>query len=192
MATKNRSALLVMDQQQVLIDGVSKDPVMHLSKAQDVIDAARCAGMTIIYIVVGFRNGYPEIGIENKMFNSVRDNGILQLSDQATGICNSIKPKASDIVIIKKRVSAFEGTELETVLRAGQINELVMFGVTTSGVVLSTVRTAADRDFKITVISDLCLDRDDTVNEVLLDTVFPAQSEVITTAEFLDSLSVRL
>ena len=69
-----------------------------------------------------------------------------------------------------------------------KIDELAMFGVTTSGVVLSTVRIAADLDYKITVISDLCIDRDNTVNNFLLAKVFPAQCEVINQNEFMGSL----
>ena len=188
MDNKKKVALLVMDQQNVLINGISHDPVSHLANAKTVINAARKAGVTIIYIAVGFRDGYPEIGSDNKMFNSVRDNGILELSNESSKICSSIKPHQSDIVIVKKRVSAFEGTELATILRARKIDELAMFGVTTSGVVLSTVRRAADLDYKITVISDLCMDRDDTVNDFLLAKVFPAQCEVINQNEFMGSL----
>ena len=188
MDNKKNVALLVMDQQNVLINGISEDPDSHLANAKTIINAARKAGVTIIYIVVGFRDGYPEISHNNKMFNSVRDNGILELSNESSKICSSIKPHESDIVIVKKRVSAFEGTELATILRAKKIDELAMFGVTTSGVVLSTVRIAADLDYKITVISDLCIDRDNTVNNFLLAKVFPAQCEVINQNEFMGSL----
>src|ERR1044071_743246 len=45
----------------------------------------------------------------------------------------------------------------------------------TSGVVLSTLREAADRDFGLTVLADACLDNDPEVHRVLTEKVFPAQ-----------------
>ena len=74
-----------------------------------------------------------------------------------------------DIVIVKHRVSAFTGTDLEMILRAKEIDTLVMFGVATSGVVLSTLLTAADDDYRIIVLRDLCADQDDEVHAALLD-----------------------
>jgi nicotinamidase-related amidase len=54
----------------------------------------------------------------------------------------------------------------------------------TSGVVLSTVRDAADRDYHLTVLEDLCLDPDDEVHRVLMRKVFPTQAEVMTAADW--------
>ena len=84
-----------------------------------------------------------------------------------------------EIVVTKKRVSAFAGSDLELVLRAHDVGHLVLGGIATSGVVLSTVREAADRDFALTVLEDLCLDADDEVHRVLMTKVFPRQADVI-------------
>jgi nicotinamidase-related amidase len=51
-----------------------------------------------------------------------------------------------------RRLTAFAGTDLETILRAREIDTLILFGVATSGVVLSTVRHAADADYQIIVV----------------------------------------
>jgi len=61
----------------------------------------------------------------------------------------------------------------------------VLTGLSTSGVVLSTVREAADKDFRLTVLSDGCGDMDNEVHTVLLTKVFPRQAEVLTTAEWI-------
>ncbi len=47
-------------------------------------------------------------------------------------------------MVVKKRVSAFTGSDLDVVLRAGEVDSLVMAGIATSGVVLSTLRQAAE------------------------------------------------
>ena len=82
----------------------------------------------------------------------------------------------------KRRVSAFAGSDLEVVLHARGISHLVLAGIPTSGVVLSTLRQAADLDYQLTVLADGCLDADPDVDQILLGTVFPRQAEVTTIA----------
>ena len=70
-----------------------------------------------------------------------------QLFEGTSGsIYAAVAPEDGDIVITKSRVNAFAGTDLELVLRATDINTLVLFGIATSGVVLSTTLHAADAD----------------------------------------------
>jgi nicotinamidase-related amidase len=86
--------------------------------------------------------------------------------------------------VTKRRVSAFTGSDLAVVLRALGAGTLVLAGIATSGVVLSTVREAADLDFRLTVLSDGCLDADPEVHRVLTEKVFPRQADVCTIAEW--------
>jgi nicotinamidase-related amidase len=83
-------------------------------------------------------------------------------------------------VVTKRRVGSFSTTDLESILRAKSITTLVMFGISTSGVVLSTVRWAADMDYQIIVASDACADIDDEVHRILTEKVFPGQAAVVT------------
>lgn len=92
------------------------------------------------------------------------------------------------MVVTKRRVSAFAGSDLDVVLRAYGAGNLVLAGVATSGVVLSTLRQAADLDFRVTVLSDGCLDRDQEVHRVLTERVFPVQATVTTVSEWKESL----
>ncbi|VVB94389.1 Peroxyureidoacrylate/ureidoacrylate amidohydrolase RutB [uncultured archaeon] len=85
----------------------------------------------------------------------------------------AITPEGDDVVVVKRRVSAFSGSDLEIILRAKNIRHLVLAGIATSGVVLSTIREAADKDFQLTVLSDLCADTDPEVHSVLINKVFP-------------------
>lgn len=95
----------------------------------------------------------------------------------------SIKAFPNDIIIEKRRFGAFEGSDLDLVLRAQNIKHIILCGVSTSGVVLSTVREAADKDYIITVVSDACADSDSEVQSVLMKKIFPLQADVITTAQ---------
>jgi nicotinamidase-related amidase len=64
----------------------------------------------------------------------------------------------------------------------------VLAGVATSGVVLSTVRQAADLDYRLTVLADGCLDADPEVHRVLVEKIFPRQAEVTTVADWMANL----
>jgi nicotinamidase-related amidase len=172
-----KQALLVMDVQQSIVDRIGDD-ADYLPRLRKAIDAASEAGVPVIYVVVGFRPGFPEISTRNKTFGAIRHAGALAEADLR--IHPDIAPRAEDIVVTKKRVSAFAGSDLDLVLRAGEIDTLVLTGIATSGVVLSTVRQAADLDFALTVLSDGCLDTDPEVHHILTEKVFPRQADVTT------------
>lgn len=178
-----QEALLVMDVQQVVVDRYP-DPD-YLPRLRKAIDAARVGGIPVIHAVVGFRPGYPEVSARNKMFGALAGNsGAPSGDDRATRIHPDVAPEPGDIVVTKRRVSAFAGSDLDMVLRAGGIDRLVLTGIATSGVVLSTLRQAADLDFGLTVLSDGCLDSDPEVHRVLTEKVFPMQADVTTVAEW--------
>ncbi|MEV4315017.1 isochorismatase family cysteine hydrolase [Actinocrispum sp. NPDC049592] len=155
------------------------DPA-YLPRLRQAIEAARSAEVPVIHVVVGFRPNYPEVSPRNKMFGGLTRAG--QAPGDAMLIHPDVAAQPGDIVVTKRRVSAFAGSDLEMVLRSGDIEHLVLTGVATSGVVLSTVRQAADLDFRLTVLADGCLDADPEVHRVLTEKVFPHQAEVTTVA----------
>jgi nicotinamidase-related amidase len=181
--TVTTHALLVMDVQRAVVDRYP-DPA-YLPRLRVAIGAARAGGLPVIYVVVGFRPGYPEVSSRNKMFGAMlaRATGAAG-SDEATRIHPDVAPEPGDVIVTKRRVSAFAGSDLDMVLRAGDIDHLVLTGIATSGVVLSTVRQAADLDFGLTVLADGCLDADPEVHRVLTDKVFPHQADVTTVADW--------
>jgi len=180
--TVAKQALLVMDVQRVVVDRYP-DPT-YLSRLRQAIDAARGSGLPVIYAVVGFRPGYPEISSRNKMFGPLRARGIAG-SEDANQVHPEVAPEPGDIIVTKRRVSAFAGSDLDMVLRAGDIDQLVLTGLATSGVVLSTLRQAADLDFGLTVLADGCLDADPEVHRVLTEKVFARQADVTTVADWV-------
>ena len=144
----------------------------------------RSHGATIGYVRVGFadaseiggsmgkRVGGPAAALER--FGADHPN---------TQIHADVAPVDGDIVVRKTRVGAFGTTDLHEQLQARGIDTLVLAGISTSGVVLSTVRDAHDRDYRLIVLADLCADRDPEVHKVLTDKVFPGQAEVISATE---------
>ena len=185
-----RTAVLIMDYQNGILASYP-EPLRArlLNDAQPLLGAARQAGLPVIYIRVAFRPGYPEVSDRNKLFSGIRSAGALQEGTDSAQLCEEVAPKAGDVVITKRRVGAFSTTDLKAVLDARNIDQLILFGVSTSGVVLSTVRWAADADYKMIVVPDLCLDRDEEVHRVLVESVFPRQAEVVARDAVLDALS---
>lgn len=179
------TALLVMDIQTNIVSRFGEASKNLISSLQGAIATARAAGIPVIYVVVGFRKGLPEVSPDNKSFSTYKPKG-----DALTGLEEPIEiypvvaPKSGDIVVTKRRVSAFTGSDLEVVLRSLKVQHLVLTGLATSGVVLSTIREAADKDYHLSVLSDCCGDADSEVHTVLLSKVFPRQADVLTAEEW--------
>jgi nicotinamidase-related amidase len=176
-------ALLLMDLQNGIVErfGASAG---YLDRVVATQERAEQAGVPVLLVRVAFAPGHPEISARNKAFGAARESGAMVLGDPATEPHPRLLRGRGEVVITKKRVSAFAGSDLELVLRASGVTRLVLAGIATSGVVLSTLREAADRDYELTVLEDLCLDGDEEVHRVLTTKVFPRQAAVIAAAEW--------
>jgi nicotinamidase-related amidase len=183
------TALLVMDIQTATLGMLGDNPAAATLKSatSEAIAAARKAKMQIIYVVVGFREGFPEIGVDNKSFSAIRNRpGMEALVNPTVDPFIDLQP--GELVVTKRRVSAFAGSDLEVILRAHRIEHLVLTGIATSGVVLSTLREASDKDYRMSVLSDACVDMDSEVHNVLMTKVFPRQAEILTVRQWADGL----
>ena len=181
-------ALLVMDLQTEIIGRYGDEALTLLERVNEATSAARSNGIPVIYVRVAFREGAPEVSSRNSSFMEAAKSGTRSELSPGTQIHPSIAPKENDIIVTKRRVSAFAGSDLDVVLRSLGVTSLVLMGIATRGVVLSTVRQAADLDFTLTVLRDGCYDLDPEVDHVLLDKIFPRQALVLTTGEWIASL----
>ncbi len=183
------SSLLVMDVQTAIVEMIAIDKDALLGRTAKLIDAARKIGMKVIYVVVGFRAGYPEVSPRNASFGPIRESGRFAEGSPGIEVHPAVAPRSGDVTVTKHRVSAFAGTDLDMILRANGIETLVLSGIATSGVVLSTVRHAADADFKVVVVEDCCADRDAEVHRVLMEKVFVRQATVLNAEEVVGALA---
>jgi nicotinamidase-related amidase len=184
------TALFVMDYQVQLVNSLSDADVL-LSRTAGAIAVVRRHGGQIGYVRVAFEDAdYAAIPSTNKMAARVAAMGrTLSNESPATTIHEHVAPHAGDIMVRKTRVGAFSTTDLAEQLRHRDISSLILAGISTSGVVLSTVRDAADRDYQVFVLADACADPDPGVHEFLTQRIFPRQADVITTTELEDLLS---
>jgi len=183
-----KTALLVMDMQMGIL-GRYPHSTELTEKVANAIESARKKDITVIFVRLGFRKGFPEISTNNKMFAAIKDyvnNADLEPFMQ---ISPNLGMLDSDIIVDKKRVSAFSGNDLEMILRSKNISHLVLTGIATSGIVLSTVREAADKDFQLTVLADGCADSDPEMHQFLTEKLFPKQALVLSIDEWTYQIS---
>jgi len=176
--------------QKAIVSIYAKDAETSLARAARVLDRARSLHMRVIHVRVGFRPGLPEIGERNALFASIKNSPQhRQIFEGPEGeIHPAVAPRGDDLVVVKHRVSAFAGTDLEMILRANAIETLVLFGIATSGVVLSTLLDAFDLDYRLAVIKDCCADRDPEVHACLVDKLYPQRATVLSADEFCRAL----
>ena len=183
MGESENQVLLVMDIQPGIIDRLS-DKEAFIERVVATIASARAHNIPVIYVVVAFRPELPEVSAQNKGLSTIRESGAAHLIN-ATPL---LPITADDVVVSKRRVSAFSGSDLEILLRTGEFRHLILSGIVTSGVVLSTVREAADKDYRLTVLSDLCGDPDPEVHSILINKIFPRQATVLTSDQWIATL----
>ncbi|WP_211092973.1 cysteine hydrolase family protein [Chitinophaga polysaccharea] len=184
---QQHTALLVMDFQRKMMERLA-DPTALLNNVARAIAGARKAGIPVIYVGLMFRPGYPEVNEKNIAMGYVKKTGLFIEGGEGTAIHPAVAPLPGETIVAKKRYSAFAGSDLDTVLKAQQVERLVLAGYSTSGVVLSTLREAGDKDYQLTVLSDGCGDTDAEVHQLLMTKVFVRQAEVTTIDEWLKTL----
>jgi nicotinamidase-related amidase len=177
-----RTALLIMDFQHGVVARMpGLDPL--LARVQQAIADVRDHGGTIAYVRVAFTEAdWVAIPPANATFAWVAENRLMHDEDPSTAIHARPAPQPGDVMVRKTRVGAMSTTDLDRQLRDRGIDTLVLAGLSTSGVVLSTLIEAVDRDYRLYVLSDGTDDPDPETRDVLLGKVFPRRAQVIDTA----------
>ena len=179
----SRSALVVMDYQPAIVARVPGSDDL-LARMRDTIALARGHGMTIGYVRVAFDDAdYAAVPETNKSFSVLAGGRQMHADAPETAVHEAVAPEPGDIVVRKTRVGGFSTTDLDRQLRDRGVDTLILAGISTSGVVLSTVRDAADHDYRLYVLEDGCADTDPEVHRVLTQKIFPRQAYVVSIAE---------
>ncbi|NPV71880.1 MAG: cysteine hydrolase [Firmicutes bacterium] len=171
-----RTALLLIDFQRRHLDAeiayhpVSKEEAERIVRnARRLLEFARTSGIPVIFVetfsrraskwgIVDARNAYWEAQANRVVpgSNFVRRTGRNVEGSVYAEILPDLAPGPDDIRVLKKRYSAFYGSDLELVLRGLGVDTLIVAGVNTNNCVLSTCFDAFNRDYRIIVIEDCC------------------------------------
>ncbi|MFE2377852.1 cysteine hydrolase family protein [Streptomyces sp. NPDC059398] len=172
----SRPALLLMDLQSNHLAHMPDDYLPHAVRA---LRAARAADVPVIHVALQLRDGHTDAHPRNKIFGALPHH-LFTADDPGAAIHPDVAPTGGEIVVHKNRVSAFAGNNLQQILAAQDIDHLVLAGIATGGVVLSTALQAADLDYRVTVLSDACGDPSPALHSALLGEVFTRRGEVAT------------
>ena len=178
-----RTAFLTLDIQTALVGFYAKED--YVGVVTSLLACARNLNATVIHIKVGFRPGFPEVSERNRLFSSLTKNPdyAKMLNTEWLNLHPALEARPDEPVVAKSRISAFEGTDLKVLLGSKDIDTLVLFGIITSGVVLSTALEAMDQDYRVLIVRDACADSDPELHACLLDRLLPKRTDVVTTAQ---------
>lgn len=186
---RSKTALLIADFYAEVMSSLPHAVDRNVVEKTRALQAeARESGVLVCYCATVFRTGYVEISDRNKTFSQRKQSGQPAVADPVKLIHPSVAPMDGEVVVGKHRVNALYGTGLDVVLRANDIETLIILGYATSGVVLSTTRYAADLDYRLVVVEDCCSDQDIEVHQFLTQRIFPRQAEVLPAEEVIQAL----
>ena len=161
---QNKKALLVLDLINEVVHPEGKyaaegyyEQVRQrhvLQNAEAALRQARVSGMPVIFVVVGFSESYVECPDNSPVFGMAKKEKRITLGTWGTEVFSTLKPMPSEPVVVKNRINPFFQTNLDLVLRQLQVDTLVLCGVSTEFVILSTAMAAHDRDYNVIVLED--------------------------------------
>ncbi len=177
----------------VLHDAVQ--PVMDktnmLANTQQVVQAARDAGATIMHAPITFAEGYNELGAHPYgILKGVVDGSAFIKGSWGAAIVDDLTPEAGDILIEGKRgLDTFASTNLDFILRSKGIKTLVLGGFLTNCCVESTMRTGYENGYKVITLADCVAATSLEEHENALTYDYPMFSEPMSGEQFIAELS---
>lgn len=184
-------ALILVDFVQAYFDEGSAlfaDVDEALRSALRIRDAARKAGVPIIYTNVSYRKDGRDGGV---FFRKVPALEAFVCGNPLGGWPQGLQPGDDELVITKQYPSAFFGTSLASTLHTSGVDTLIITGVTTSGCIRATCVDTMSHGFIPIVVSDACGDRHDAPHEANLFDMNAKYADVIgesDTIKYLKSL----
>lgn len=178
-----KSALIIGDVQQGITSAYpfARTVVPPLT---ELIPRARESGTLVAFVHFAVRGNGADLPPGNELFRTFFEAGDA-FHEGSAGTEITLPVADEDVVVVKRRASAFAGTDLDLVLRARGVTSVAVAGVATSAMVTATCYDAADRGYRVTVLRDGCADDDTAMHDFFMDVVFPSRGfDVVPCAEW--------
>jgi nicotinamidase-related amidase len=193
------AALLVLHYQNGLVrhegvfafSGTPEQVEKHrcLEKTAAVLEASRAAGVTVICVNIEFRPGFPELKKPTyPLIESIQERNAFLRGSWDAGVPDELKPEPSDIIVINFDSSAFSHTDLDGILRAKGVRNLLLAGIATNWVVESTTRYGAELGYDIAVLEDCCQGFSDELHDFAIKNTLPYYSTIMSSSDFINAL----
>ncbi|WP_323123047.1 isochorismatase family cysteine hydrolase [Burkholderia alba] len=180
-----RTALVVMHYQTDILGLFPSVSQALLANTRTLCEAARAQGVAVYFAHLHFSPGYPEVSPSNKNGQGIKQLGLF-VDDR---ISPELDRRPDEPVIVAHRASVFFGTDLQARLAAQGIDSLIMVGIASTGVMLSSVAYASDADFRLFTVKDCCYDPDQVVHDHLFSTAFESRTTVLSLPDALRLLA---
>jgi nicotinamidase-related amidase len=110
----SHTAVLIMDYQNDIVSGMAANHPQLLDRAAAVLSGARLAGLPVIYVIVCFRPGYPEISERNPFFRGLKAAGRLGEGTPGAAIHPRVAPQPTEVIVTKRRGDEFRRARCRT------------------------------------------------------------------------------
>ncbi|SNU87392.1 isochorismatase family cysteine hydrolase [Pandoraea sputorum] len=180
-----KTALIVMHYQTDILALFPTVAPTLLANTRALCDAARARGIAVYFVKFHFSPGYPEVSPMNRNGQGVKRLGLF-VDDR---ISPELAQRDDEPLVIAHRASAFYGTDLQLRLSASGVDTLMMVGIASTGVMLSSVAYASDADYRLFTVKDCCYDPDTIVHDHLFATAFDSRTTVLSLGDALTLLT---
>ncbi len=152
----SRMALINVDMQNCFVEGYpvsAPEGRAVLAGINRLASACRAAGILVIHTAHVLRVGGCNAGVMREFIPAVRA-GLIDRGSHASALHRDLEVREQDIVLEKPRFGAFEGTDLDLILRARGIDSVAICGIATNVCCETTAREASMRDYRLFFLSD--------------------------------------
>jgi gluconolactonase len=161
-----RTALIIQDlQNDVIIEGgaFADSGAPEHAKTQDVVenvkslaDACRRAGVPVIHVWYIVEEAAAGLKLNAPLFQGVKDANALVRGSWGAAPAEGLEPQDGDLIVEKMRMSAWQGTRLETMLQGLGVDTVIVTGAWTNMSIEHTARTGADKGYRMIVLENAC------------------------------------
>lgn len=178
-----RAALVVVDLQNgvVGLPGAPHRTADVVARTVHLAEAFRAAGLPVVLVRATAAPDWSDWApgrTESPRRGGERPGGWDALVDELAG-------HPGDVVVTKRNIGAFHGTDLDVQLRRRGVTQVVLTGVITTMGVEATARAAYDHGYHVVLVTDAMTDRDDDAHRHSVTRVFPRIGETGTVADVL-------
>ncbi len=193
-----RCALVIQDMQNdVVMDGgafAASGSPQHAKDQRSVENASRLAaacrrlGVPVIHVWFVVQPGAPGVTLNAPLFEDLVDEKALVEGTWGVEPAPGCEAKAGDHIVRKMRMSAWEGTSLETVLKAEGRDTIIETGAWTNMSIEHTARTGADKGYIMVIPEDACSTMNADWHRASIDYAMRNVAAVTTTDDVIRSL----
>jgi len=194
-----RTALIVQDMQNdVIIEGgafAESGSPQHANEqnvvenAAKLADACRSKGVPVIHVHYIVEEGAPGLKLNAPLFQGLKEAGAMVRGSWGAAPADGLEPKEGDYVVEKMRMSAWEGTKLETLLAGLGVDTVVVTGAWTNMSIEHTARTGADKGYYMFVVDDCCSTMNADWHNASVNYALQNVSTVTNSGEVIEALS---